>query len=117
MAYLACGLLLAKVAAAGPAWLRAFYWVLPILVATFSACALIVIGKSVNATPGFTGWLALVAVMALFGYLVQWIVQMYILKCRACGITSSTYRTAWRRTVYTCPHCNRQYFKGVLGRA
>lgn len=117
MAYLAFALLIAKVCAAGRAWLRVFYWVLPIIVGTFSASALILAGEYSQTTMGFRGWLALVGVMALFGYLVQWMVQMYIFKCLACDITCSTYRTAWRKGVYTCPNCRRQYFKGVLGPA
>jgi predicted RNA-binding Zn-ribbon protein involved in translation (DUF1610 family) len=115
MAYLACGLLIAKVCAAGSAGLRAFYWVLPLVVGTFSASALIFMGEHSKATLRLRGWLALAAVMTLFGYLVQWMVQMYIFKCRACGITRSTYRTAWTRGIYTCPNCKRQYFKGVPG--
>jgi hypothetical protein len=117
VAYLACGFLIAKACIAGSARLRAFYWVLPIVVGTLSASALLLMGENLRATLGFVGWLALVAVMALFGYLVQWMVQMYIFKCRACGITRSTYRTAWRRGIYACPNCKRQYFKGVLGPA
>lgn len=115
MAYLACSLLIAKVCAAASARLRALYWVLPIVVGTFSASALILAGEYSKPTLGFNGWLALVAATTLFGYLVQWIVQMYIFSCRACGVTQSTYRTAWRRGMYTCPNCKRQYFKGVLG--
>lgn len=115
MVYLACGLLIARACAVGPARLRAFYWVLPIIAAAFSAAALSLMGKYSKESLGFRGWLALVVVMALFGYLVQWMMQMYIFKCRACGITRSTYRTAWRRGIYTCPNCKRQYFKGVLG--
>jgi hypothetical protein len=113
--YLACSLLIAKVCAPGSKPLRALYWLLPFLVATFSASALSLVGQYSKASLGFMGWLALIAVMTLSGYLVQWVVQMYIFKCRACGMAFSTYRTAWRRGIYTCPNCKRQYFKGVLG--
>ena len=117
VAYLACGLLIAKACAAGSARLRVLYWVLPIAVAALTASALLLMSRYSKTTLGFRGWLALAAVMALFGYVIQWIVQMYIFKCRACGITCSTYRTAWRRSLYTCPNCKRQYFNGVLGPA
>lgn len=117
IAYLAFSLLIAKVCAAGSARLRVLYWILPFVVATFSANTLSLIGEYSKAPLGFRRWLALGAGMALFGYLVQWMVQIYIFKCRACGITRSTYRTAWRWGIYTCPICKRQYFKGVLGPA
>jgi hypothetical protein len=115
--YLAYGLLIAKVCAAGSARLRAFYWALPAVVGTLSATALLFLGGYSKTPLGFRGWLTLFAVMTLLGYLVQWTVQMYIFKCRACEITVSTYRTAWRKGVYSCPNCKRQYFKGVMGPA
>jgi hypothetical protein len=117
MAYFACGILIAKVCVSRSTPLRALYWVLPIVVGALSASALSGMSEYSKATVGFRGWLALVVVMALVGYLVQWMMQMYIFKCRACGITRSTYRTAWRRGIYTCPNCKRPYFKGVLGPA
>ena|ERR1700735_1053363 len=117
VAYLAWGLLIAKVCAAGAARVRAFYWVLPFVVGTLTASAFSLTGENLKATLGFGGWLTLVVVMTLFGYFFQWIVQMYIFKCGACAITCSTYGTAWRRGIYTCPNCKPQYFQGVLGPA
>ncbi len=117
VAYLAWGLLIAKVCAAGSARLRALYWLLPIAVGTVTASAFFLMGENLKATLAVRGWLTLVAVTTIFGYIFQWIVQMYIFKCRACGIARSTYRTAWRWGVYTCPNCKRQYFKGVMGPA
>jgi hypothetical protein len=92
---------------------RAQGWVLPIIVAAIAASALALMGGYSKTRLGFRGWLALAGVMALFSYLIQWRVQMYILKCRACGVTQSTYRTAWRGGIYTCPNCKRKYFKGA----
>lgn len=69
MAYLACGLLIAKACAAGPAWLRALYWVLPIVVGTVSGSALSFAGEYSKSPLGLRGWLGLVALMTLIGYL------------------------------------------------
>jgi hypothetical protein len=117
IAYLACGVLIARNCAAGSVTVRAFYWVLPIAVATTCISLFYYVAEYSKTALGVRGWWLLVGALALFGYVYQWILQMYIFKCGACGATYSTYRVAWRRGVYTCPHCKRQYFKGVMGPA
>jgi hypothetical protein len=115
IAYLACGLLIAKVFATGTGGHRAFYWVLPIVVGILGAGVLSLMARYSKAAFGIRGWLSAMAGMALFAYLYQWIMQIYVFKCSACGTTHITYRVAWRRGIYTCPSCKRQYFKGVMG--
>ena len=115
VAYLACGLLIARVLAAGSKVVRTFYWVLPIIVGIFGAGTFSAVAKYSKVGLGIGVWLSVAAVLALFGYFYQWMVQIYIFRCSTCGITRITYRTAWRRGIYTCPNCKRQYFKGVMG--
>jgi hypothetical protein len=117
-AYLAGGLLVAKACAGGSGkFIHVIYWVLPIVVGIFCASAFSAMAAYSKVALGFEGWLLLLVALALFGYGFQWILRIYIFKCRACGTTHSTYRVAWRRGVFTCPNCKRQYFKGVMGPA
>jgi hypothetical protein len=112
VAYLACGVLIARACAAGSAGTLVLYWFLPFIVAVICVSSFYpLMGTALS----LKVWPSLIVALASVGYGYQWMVQMYIFKCGACGSTFSTYRVAWRRGIYTCPNCSRQYFKGVPG--
>jgi len=118
MSYLAFGLRIAKIAAAASSEIvRVLYWLLPIIVAGICEGLFAVVAWYTKSAIRTEATLSVVGVMALFGYFYQWMMQLYVFRCSACGTTQSTYRVVWRRGVYTCPTCKRQYFKGILGPA
>jgi hypothetical protein len=116
--YLAFGLRIAKIAtAASSEIVRVYYWLLPIIMAGVCESLIALVARYANAAISAKAALTVASVMALFGYIYQWMMWMHVFRCAACGVTQITYRVAWRRGVYTCPTCMRQYFKGIMGAA
>jgi hypothetical protein len=103
----------AAFARASRAGVRRLYWLLPVGIAIACVWLFSLVDFLESKTLPVDLGVAMFAGFSIFGLLYQALVSRYIFRCAICEVTLSTYPTVWRRGVYTCPRCGRQYLAGI----
>ena len=93
---------------------RRLYWLLPVGIAIACVWLFSLVDSLGSKTLRVDAGVAMFAGFSIFGLVYQALISRYIFRCAACSVSLSTYPQVWRRGVYTCPGCGRQYVAGAL---